>query len=183
VDLRVVAATNRDLEAAVREGRFRQDLFYRINVVPVEMPPLRKRPEDIPLLVEHFLHRLGAGDRSLDPKAIEALQRYRWPGNVRELENLVRRLVVLVPESVIRLDHIPECYRPTSRARALTASSFREAKKAFERQYIEALLQRVRGNVAEAARQAGLGRTYFHEKLRSFGIDPDAFRSGAAPMA
>jgi len=183
VDLRVVAATNRDLETAVREGRFRQDLFYRINVVPVEMPPLRKRPEDIPLLVEHFLHRLGAGDRSLEPKAIEALQRYRWPGNVRELENLVRRLVVLVPDTVIRLDHIPQCYRPTSRARALTANSFREAKKAFERQYIEALLQRVRGNVAEAARQAGLGRTYFHEKLRSFGIDPDAFRNGAAPMA
>ena len=183
VDLRVVAATNRQLEKAVREGRFRQDLFYRINVVPVEMPPLRKRPEDIPLLVEHFLHRLGAADRSLEPAAIEALQRYRWPGNVRELENLLRRLIVLVPDTVIRLEHLPECYRPTSKARALTAQSFREAKKAFERQYIEALLQRVRGNVAEAARQAGLGRTYFHEKLRSFGIDPDAFRSGTAPMA
>lgn len=183
VDLRVVAATNHDLERAVHDGALRQDLFYRINVVPVEMPPLRKRPEDIPLLVEHFLHRLGAGDRALEPAAIKALQHYRWPGNVRELENLLRRLIVLVPDSLIRLDHLPECYRPTSRARTLTAQSFREAKKAFERQYIEALLQRVRGNVAEAARQAGLGRTYFHEKLRTFGIDPDTFRTGAAPMA
>ena len=185
VDVRVVAATNKDLEREVREGRFRQDLYYRISVVPIEMPPLRERPGDVPLLIDHFLHRLGAADRVVEELAIRALQRYRWPGNVRELENLIRRLIVLVPDTVIRLAHIPECYAPPSAPGDLiTPGSFREAKETFERQYIETLLQRVRGNVAEAARQAGLGRPYFHEKLRKFGIDPDGFRHfGATPMA
>jgi len=185
VDIRLVAATNKNLESEVREGRFRSDLYYRISVVPIQMPPLRERPGDIPFLIGHFLHRLGAGDRVFDEAALRSLQRYRWPGNVRELENLLRRLIVLVPDTVIRLDHIPECYVPAAAARCpITPGSFREAKETFERQYIETLLQRVAGNVAEAARQAGLGRPYFHEKLRKFGIDPEIFRqSGPTPMA
>jgi len=184
VDVRVVAATNKNLERAVSAGTFRKDLYYRISVVPIEMPPVRDRPGDIPLLIEHFLRRFGAGDRSFDEKAVRALQRCRWPGNVRELENVVRRLLVLVTDSVIRLEHLPAPYRDSPASRALTAASFREAKETFERQYLETLLQRVGGNVTEAARQAGLGRPYFHEKLRKFNINPAFFRhDGAPPMA
>ena len=184
VDVRVIAATNKNLELAISEAAFRKDLFYRISVVPIEMPPLRDRPGDIQLLIDHFLRRCGAADRCFAADAIRLLQRCRWPGNVRELENLIRRLLVLVPDTVIRADHIPARYRESAAARALTAGSFREAKDIFERQYIETLLQRVGGNVAEAARQAGLGRPYLHEKLRKFGIDPDSYRQdGATPMA
>ena len=184
VDVRVIAATNKNLELAISESAFRKDLYYRISVVPIEMPSLRDRPGDIPLLIDHFLRRCDAADRRFGDDAIRLLQRCRWPGNVRELENLVRRLLVLVPDTIIRADHIPARYRESAAARALTAGSFREAKDIFERQYIETLLQRVGGNVAEAARQAGLGRPYLHEKLRRFGIDPGSFRQdGATPMA
>jgi len=184
VDVRVVAATNKALEREVRDGRFRQDLYYRISVVPIEMPPLRDRTGDLPLLIDHFLHRLNAGDRSLDNRALAVLKRCRWPGNVRELENLIRRLIVLVPDTVIGASHLPAPYRPSDERAAKFANTFREAKLTFERQYIETLLQRVGGNVAEAARQAGLGRPYFHEKLRKFGINPDIFRgANGRPMA
>ena len=185
IDVRVVAATNKDLEREIAQGRFREDLFYRLSVVPIGMPPLRDRPGDVPLLISHFLQLCDAGVRSFDDMAIRALQRYRWPGNVRELENLVRRLLVLVLDDTIRLDHLPPRYREAPPSRRLSAGSFREAKEVFERQYIETLLQRVGGNVSEAARQAGLGRPHLHEKLRKFGIDPAIFRheNGATPIA
>ena len=183
VDVRVIAATNRNLERAISEGAFRKDLYYRINVVPIDMPPLRDRPGDVPLLLDHFLHRYDAPDRAFADCAVRALQRCRWHGNVRELENVVRRLLVLVPDNEIRREHLPVCYREAPVARAIDSGSFREAKELFERRYIEALLQRVRGNVSEAARLAGLGRTYFHEKLRRFGINPTVYRDQPPPMA
>jgi DNA-binding NtrC family response regulator len=184
VDLRVIAATNKDLDRLLAAEEFRKDLYYRISVVPIAMPPLRERPGDIPLLVHHFLTRFGEGERSFDEAAVRTLQRYPWPGNVRELENLVRRLLVLVPDTAIGLAHLPAPYREVSPAHAIAAGSFREAKEIFERQYIETLLQRSGGNVAEAARQAGLGRPHLHEKLRKFGIDPGTFRdAGATPIA
>ena len=181
VDVRVIAATNKNLEREISEGNFRKDLYYRLSVVPIEMPSLRDRPGDVPLLIDHFLHRFGEGDRTFSDEAIRTLQRTQWAGNVRELENLVRRLLVLVPDTVILPDHIPARYREAPVARALTSGSFREAKEIFERQYMETLLQRVGGNVAEAARQAGLGRPYFHEKIRKFGINPDTFRDSSPP--
>jgi len=183
VDIRVIAATNKNLEREISEARFRKDLYFRLNVVPIEMPALRDRPGDVPLLIDHFLRRNDAPGRSLSDEAARALQRCRWVGNVRELENLIRRMLVLVPDSVIRLEHLPALYREVPAGRALTAGSFREAKELFERQYIETLLQRVGGNVTEAARQAGLGRPYFHEKIRKFGIDPDFFRENPPSIA
>ena len=183
VDVRVIAATNKNLEREISEGAFRKDLYYRLSVVPIDMPPLRDRPSDIPLLIDHFLHRFGADDRIVADDAVRALQRAQWPGNVRELENLVRRLLVLVPDTILRPEHIPARYREAPVARALTAGSFREAKEIFERQYMETLLQRVGGNVAEAARQAGLGRPYLHDKIRKFGINPDTFRDSSPPIA
>ena len=176
VDVRVIAATNKSLERAISQGTFRKDLYYRLNVVPIDMPPLRDRPGDVPLLLDHFLHRYEDPDRAFAPDAVRALQRCRWHGNVRELENLVRRLLVLVPDSEVRRDHLPPQYREAPPPHTIDSGTFREAKEIFERQYLEALLQRVRGNVSEAARLAGLGRTYFHEKMRRFGINPTAYR-------
>ena len=101
---RIVAATHRDLRALIRSGQFREDLFYRLNVVPIRLPPLRERPDDIPVLAQHFLARAqseGLPAKSLNPGAMAMLSAYRWPGNVRELENLIRRLAALVPQSVI----------------------------------------------------------------------------------
>jgi DNA-binding NtrC family response regulator len=179
IDLRVIAATNKDLERLLGAGAFRQDLFYRLSVVPIRMPPLREHPEDIPLLIQHFLGLCEATDRSFEETALHALQRYPWPGNVRELHNLVRRLRVLVLDSVIRHAHLPARYGQTPDRNATAPGTFRQARETFERTYIEALLQRAGGNVAEAARRAGLGRPHLHEKLRHFGIRPDAFRDAA----
>ena len=183
VDVRVIAATNKDLERAVSESDFRKDLFYRLNVFPIEMPPLRDCPGDVPVLVNHFLHRYGQPGCFLCDESLHALQRYRWPGNVRELENLIRRLLVSVDDDQICLHHLPERYRQSPGDGVFSAGSFREAKEVFERRYIETLLQRVGGHVAEAARQAGLGRPHFHEKIRKFGINPNTFRDQAPPMA
>ena len=183
VDVRIIAATNKHLEREVSEGKFRKDLYYRLNVVPIDMPPLRDRPGDIPLLLDHFLRRYGEPDRRFAECAVRALQRCRWHGNVRELENLVRRLIVQVEAPEILCEYLPAQYRETPVQRPIHAGSFREAKEVWERHYMEALLQRVGGNVSEAARLAGLGRTYFHEKLRKFQIDPSAYRDQAPPIA
>ena len=181
VDVRVIAATNKDLERAVSDGTFRKDLFYRLDVLPIEMPPLRRRPSDIPILVDHFVRRFGGPGRGLCDEGLRALQRCRWPGNVRELENLIRRLLVTVEHDQICLDDLPARYRQTPTDGVLTAGSFREAKEIFERNYIETLLQRVGGNIAAAAREAGLGRPYFHEKIKKFGINPNTFRDQQSP--
>jgi len=183
VDVRIIAATNKHLEREVSLGRFRKDLYYRLNVVPIDMPPLRDRPGDIPLLLDHFLRRYGESDRRFADCAVRSLQRCRWHGNVRELENLVRRLLVQVEDPEIRCEHLPAEYRETPVAHTITSGSFREAKELFERRYIEALIQRVGGNVSEAARLSGLGRPYFHEKLRRFNIDPNAYRDQPPPIA
>lgn len=185
VNIRLITATNRDLEREIDRGCFRRDLYYRLSVVPIRMPPLRERPGDLPLLIDHFLDLCDASDRSFDAKAIAALQRYPWPGNVRELYNLVRRLRVLVLDTVIQLEHLPPRYREATDRRCLLAGSFREAKEIFERHYMETLLERAGGNIAEAARAAGLGRPHLHGKLRKFGIDPGLFRRNgrAAPTA
>ena len=183
VDLRVVAATNRQLEKAVREGRFRQDLFYRINVVPVEMPPLRKRPEDIPLLVEHFLSRLrkaGTMTAGVSAEAMELLRRHHWGGNVRELENVIERAAILSGGEEIRPEHLPLDLR--SRQAAAEAApppaedlTFREARSRFEKQYLQALLTRHGGSVAAAAKSAGMSRAHFYELIKKHGIELSRF--------
>jgi len=178
VNVRVVAATNGDLRLEIKRGLFREDLYYRLCVVPIHMPPLRARPDDIPLLVDHFLSLCGAGDRTFDDDALAALQRYPWPGNVRELQNLVRRLRVLVLDTVIQRRHLPPPYRDAANRLCPPVGTLRRAMESFERNYIETLLHRVGGNVAEAARQAGMARPRLHEKLRRFGISANAYRGG-----
>jgi transcriptional regulator with GAF, ATPase, and Fis domain len=187
VDVRIVAATNRDLEGAVRAGTFRQDLFYRLNVVAVELPPLRRRPEDIPLLVDHFLRRyaakFGKNVTRIEPEVLEALFAYSWPGNVRELENVVQRAVVLAAGESLTVQSLPPALRPASpapSARAVSELPFAEAKRAateaFERGYIADALGRTNGKVAETARLCGLDKANFRRLLRRHKIDVAPFR-------
>ncbi len=180
VDVRVVVATNRELEDEVARGRFRQDLFYRINVFPIRLPPLRERKEDVPLLADHFLRATARGmERAVEglaPEALAALAAQDWPGNVRQLENVVRRLVVMAAGPRIGLREceavlgsaVPAAktkreVEPFHQARA-------EALARFERAYLDGLLQAVGTNVAEAARRAGIDRKNLWLKLRRHGI-------------
>jgi two-component system response regulator HydG len=190
VDVRVVAATNRDLEAAARAGAFRQDLYYRLNVVPLELPPLRQRPDDVPLLVHHFLVRyaakFGKPVGRVAPEAMEALQSHAWPGNVRELENVVQRAVVLASGEVVTIDLLPASMRA---ARAVPEPPrsfelpFARAKQAaiddFERRYLEDVLRRAAGRVAEAARLCGLDKSNFRRLIRRHRLNVATYRDAA----
>jgi DNA-binding NtrC family response regulator len=176
---RVIAATNRDLQKDAAEGRFRSDLFYRLHVISLTLPPLRQRPADIPLLCEHFLKRYSPHPRfkqTLSEEALRALQRYSWPGNVRELENLMERLAVLHPRSVIGLDALPEKVLQEAAARPAETvtytGTYREARKRFEREYVEMMLRAHGGNMAAAARAAGMDRSQFFRLVRRHKLQP-----------
>ncbi|MCE9668206.1 sigma-54 dependent transcriptional regulator [Myxococcus stipitatus] len=191
-DVRVVAATNRDLREEVEERRFREDLYYRLAVLPIVMPPLRERPEDIPILAERYLEQAAArnGMRMprLSPDALELLRKHSWPGNVRELVNAMEALVLLAPEDDVRSEHVARMLEPPTSTRAMTDSAreeepdllgaeaelptLREAKERFERRYLVEVLRRSKGNVAAAARMASRNRTDFYELLRRHGLSP-----------
>ena len=181
VDVRVIAATNKDLSQEIREGRFREDLYYRLNVIPVQVPPLRERREDIPLLVNEFRREIavdsGLRQKRITDRAIEIMVRQQWPGNVRELRNLVERLVILVPDEVIDVQHLSECFPlapPETSASVLDRPTFREAKMEFERQYLRKKLAEHRGNVSQTAEAIGLERSHLHRKLKAYGVEPEA---------
>ena len=188
VDVRIVAATNRDLEAMVKEGTFREDLYYRLNVVKVVLPPLRDRREDIPLLVEAFLAEFAErnGDptpRRLEPEALGLLVKRDWPGNVRELRNFMERLLLLCPETVVRAADVREQMASPSASPALEVSgpalykaSRRQMLDRFDQAFVEQALSRHAGNVSAAAGEAGIERQYFHKIMKRFGIRGDAFR-------
>jgi DNA-binding NtrC family response regulator len=174
-DVRVLAATHRDLEALVKEGKFREDIFYRINVVPVHMPALRERPSDIPLLVEHFMKRLrkehGKPSVKFDGKAIEALAGHSWPGNVRELQNVVERLVVLNQSGLILEQEVRPCLAPRLTGAASSGPVALGASVAgAERSAIEAALHSSGGNRTHAAKALGISRRTLHNKLNEYGI-------------
>ncbi len=180
VNVRVIAATNKDLAVEIEKGRFRDDLYYRLNVVPIEVPTLKERKEDIPLLVDHFLNDSAVQNRTrpkiIEPEALEILLRYSWPGNVRELKNLIERLVILVPGDRITQKDIPPSYRkkdPTSSSmggKYLSITDFKDAKKAFEEAYLREKLKENDGNVSQTARKIGVGRSYLHKKLKQFNV-------------
>jgi DNA-binding NtrC family response regulator len=177
VDVRIVAATNVNLRQAVRERTFREDLFYRLNVVHIEVPPLRDRRDDIPLLVDHFVQKLARecrrDVRAVSAGALETLVRYDWPGNVRELENVIHRAVVLARGPVLQLQDIPlDVALPETGARLAedTGLPLREACEQFERQYVLRVLERVRWNVSRAARLLGVHRNTVLAKLAAWGI-------------
>jgi transcriptional regulator with GAF, ATPase, and Fis domain len=187
VDVRVIAATNRNLEEEVRAGRFRQDLFYRLSVVRILLPPLRERPEDIPILVDHFLttHSFNrAPDGSvkvtgIDREALDLLAGYRWPGNVRELVNVIERAVSFSDGPQIQVRDLPDQIRLAGTSAGVEAATgevtFKEAKErwvsSFERDYIIALLKKNGGNISHAAREADIDRKYFRKLMRKYGVD------------
>ncbi len=177
VDVRVIAATNKDLEKEIENGNFREDLYYRLNVVPIEVPALRHRLDDLPLLAATFLDELAKQNQTqgkkMAPDAIELLSHYNWPGNVRELKNLVERLAIMSEKEVIEAVDLPEPYNPSCAADGLTADSkllsiddLKEAKKEFEKEFIQKKLIENRNNITRTAESIGVGRSYLHKKLK-----------------
>jgi two-component system nitrogen regulation response regulator NtrX len=181
VDARVLAATNKDLPTEIRAGRFREDLYFRLNVVPISVPPLRERIEDIPLLADHFMAILareyGTLPKTFDSDAVIALQRYKWPGNVRELRNLVERLMIMVPGDRVTsrdLSFLEHGYEHDSVPASRTASMapLHHARDEFEKQYILRALANQHGNMSRTAEVLGVERSNLYKKMRAFGIMP-----------
>jgi len=175
VDVRVIAATNKNLEQEISRGAFRQDLFYRLNVIPFFVPPLRDRKEDIPVLVRYFLGEFsaeyGKKPRELTDAAMEILLRYPWPGNVRELRNLVERLVIVCPQARIEPHHLPpELFRGVAESPQQPYSTLHEARSAYEREFILRKLQEHRWNMTQTASALGLERSHLYRKMKSLGI-------------
>jgi len=184
---RVMAATHRDLAALIEDGAFREDLYYRLNVVPVHIPPLRERRQDIVALLDHFLAAANrAQDREVagfSPEVIEVLSAYPWPGNVRELANLVERLVALKETGPVETADLPQELQSAPRSAPVTAAAgasvpFEAARRAFEREFFARLLGETRGNVSEAARRAGISRPNLYRRLKEAGLDPGEFKKG-----
>jgi two-component system nitrogen regulation response regulator NtrX len=199
VDARVLAATNKDLRAEIRAGRFRDDLYFRLSVVPIFVPPLRDRREDIPRLAEHFMtefaQEYGRRAKAFQPAAIAALQHYAWPGNVRELRNVIERLMIMVPGESISAGDVgllaPEAdARSVLFAQASERRTLHEARDRFERELILRTLAEQRGNMSRTAEVLGVERSNLYRKMRAFGIAPsrrpepeeealDTFRGGS----
>jgi two-component system, NtrC family, nitrogen regulation response regulator NtrX len=177
VDVRVIASTNKDLEEEISKGNFREDLFYRLNVIPFSVPPLRERQEDVPLLARHFLKEFssayGRRPREISDDAIETLMRYSWPGNVRELRNVIERIVIMNPTTT-RFDrkHLPPLvHRDGSRgASGSEFSTLHQARAAYERDYILKKLDENHGNVSRTAEVLGLERSHLYRKMKTLGI-------------
>jgi two-component system nitrogen regulation response regulator NtrX len=176
VDVRVIAATNKNLEQEIERGNFREDLFYRLNVIPFTVPPLRERAEDIQPLAEHFLREFatayGRKPKELSKDALDLLMAHTWPGNVRELRNLMERLVILYPQRRIEARHLPlgSLKKPQSAKPWDGFGSLHEVKEAAEREYILRKLEETGGNVTRAAESLGLERSHLYRKMRSLGI-------------
>ncbi len=177
VDVRVVAATNKNLEEEIERGNFREDLFYRLNVIPFHVPPLRERIEDVPLLADHFLKEFtmayGRKPKELTLEAYEVLKEHRWPGNVRELRNLMERIVIMNPQVRVDARHIPlnPAKRPADRP-AERFGSLHEVRAAAEREYILKTLDQTKGNVTKTAEALGLERSNLYRKMKALGIAP-----------
>ena len=179
VDVRVIAASNRDLAALIAAGQFREDLFYRLNVVPIEVPPLRARKEDIPDLIEHFItvfcNEHGKRQKTVAPAALAYFLTYDWPGNVRELRNMVERLVIMAPGDVVLPEHLPPPLRSreeVAAGAAGSAKSLKEARDGFERAFILAELRTQDWNMTRTAERLGIERSHLYRKLKTYGITP-----------
>ena len=180
VDVRVIAATNKNLEEEIARGNFREDLFYRLNVIPFGVPPLREHAEDVPLLANHFLREFalayGRKFKELTPAAVEALQAYSWPGNVRELRNLIERIVIMNPQTVIDRRHLPSLLLRNHHPRKTAAepTTLQQARAAYERDFILKKLEENRGNITRTAEGLGLERSHLYRKMKSLGISPNS---------
>jgi transcriptional regulator with PAS, ATPase and Fis domain len=180
VNVRVIAATNKDLKKAIAEKNFREDLFYRLNVIPIELPPLRRRKEDIPLLVNHFIdkHKNKAPEKKItgiDKDAVQALLNYHFPGNVRELENSIEYAIAFTTGPVVQKDDLPkyilEEKKLSQDAQKIPIMPLKDAKSQFEKSLIIAALIESDGNISEAARLLNVHRQNLQQKIRLLGID------------
>jgi two-component system nitrogen regulation response regulator NtrX len=175
VDVRIIAATNKKIEDEIARNAFREDLFYRLNVIPFYVPALRERVEDISILAAHFLNRYseeyGKKPKEFSPASMEVLLAYPWPGNVRELKNLVERLVIMCPSPRIEPHHLPpELFRGASKSPQKPYESLHEARSAYEREFVLRKLEENRWNMTKAAASLGLERSHLYRKMRSLGI-------------
>lgn len=175
VDVRVLAATNKRLEAEIEKGLFRQDLFYRLNVIPFEIPPLRERLEDIPLLVEHFNREFSDANRrpakEFTAGAIDRMQSYHWPGNVRELKNTIERVIIMKQDASIDADDLPILSGDALPASSYSFDSYREASEAYEKEYITRKLAETDGNVSRTAEIMGIDRSHLYRRMKALGIN------------
>ena len=183
VDVRIIAATNKNLELACREGRFREDLFFRLNVIPIHVPPLRDRPDDIPQLLYAFLGQLGYKDIQLDDSATEILKKHAWPGNVRELRNVAERIAILVDDPVVSASALESIFQyqehssntlAVDRTADFTADlyhlSYSDAKEAFERSYLDCKLKENSGIISKTAEAIGMYPSNLHAKIKKLGL-------------
>jgi two-component system nitrogen regulation response regulator NtrX len=183
VDVRVIAATNKDLAAEIRAARFREDLYFRLNVIPFHVPPLRERREDVPVLTRHFLQLLsaehGRRPREVSDEALAVLARLPWPGNVRELRNILERLVIMTPGERIELRHLPASLAtsplvapeaPEEAAAEAPAGSLMAAREEFERRYILGRYHECGGNMSRTAEALGVERSNLYRKMKAYGL-------------
>jgi len=193
VDVRVIAATNKRLEEEIQKGRFREDLYFRLNVIPFHVPPLRERREDVPLLARHFVEVLSAEHgrraRALEPDLLEALSQLPWPGNVRELRNIIERLVIMAPGDSIGLRHLPASLLEALPAGAAPAAaappetgSLASAREEFERRYILAKYRECGGNMSRTAEALGVERSNLYRKMKAYGLLPHRKEQAEPPV-
>jgi two-component system, NtrC family, nitrogen regulation response regulator NtrX len=177
VDVRVIAATNKDLAAAIAAGTFREDLYYRLNVIPLHIPPLRDRKDDVPLFVDHFVREFCARSRlplkTIDPLVMKALLQYSWPGNIREIKNIIERMVILSDGDQIMAKDLPPALAATGAAAAspYNLPTIKEARAAFEREFLIQKLIENDYNISRTAEEVGMERTTLHRKIKSYGIE------------
>lgn len=177
VDVRIISATNKNLEECIKEGLFREDLYYRINVIAIDMPPLREKKDDIALLVKHFLEKYnhlkskGVAPKRISSEAMNLLINFDWPGNVRELENVIERAVTLQEGPCILPEDLPVGvgFQPAN-VHAITRENFREARTAFEKGFLINILKKANRNISLASKKAGISRRHFYEKMKLYGI-------------
>ncbi len=177
VDVRIIAASNKNLQEEIATGNFREDLFYRLNVIPIEIPPLKNRKKDIPCLIEHFLKQYSEDNRYANKKvskdALNSMVSYHWPGNVRELKNIVERMVIMVKTSTISLKHVPPAIRMANKELLQVDEfppSLKEAKETFEKQYIQSMLKKNDWNISKTAENIQVERSSLHRKIKQLGI-------------
>ncbi len=174
VDVRVIAATNKRLDEEIEKGTFRSDLFFRLNVIPFEVPPLRDRLEDVPLLIDHFNQRFakayGKKPKRFDAKAVEAMQRYSWPGNVRELRNTIERVMIMHQPHKVAVKDLPAFGDEEPPASSYRFPSFKEASDAYHREFIQRKLDEAGGNVSRAAESMGIDRSHLYRRMRALGL-------------
>ncbi len=177
VDIRIIAASNKNLQEEIAQGNFREDLFYRLNVIPIDIPPLKNRKEDIPSLIHYFLKQLSSGglypSKKIGRAALDSLMAYHWPGNIRELKNIVERMVIMVKNPVINLDHVPPVIRMANKEMLQVdqfSTKLKDARESFEKQFIQSMLKKYRWNISKTAEIIQVERSNLYRKIKQHNI-------------